>query len=68
MTTQDLFNVTFARLNDFKRHRALSKIAELEGNREKATYHALKTYELFDSLELAIRALQKDSRNSHTNS
>lgn len=62
MSSQDLFKVAFSRLNDFKRHRALAKEAEMEGNREKENYHILKQYQLFDSLELSLRALQKDSR------
>lgn len=62
MTNKDLVSQCFFYLNGFKRHRALANIKRLEGDHEKANYHELKQYQLFDSLELGLRAVQKGLR------
>lgn len=63
MTQSELFKQAFYYLNSFKRHRALAKISHQEGNRERRQYNELKAYEFIDSLELALRALQKGHRD-----
>lgn len=63
MTQSELFKQAFYYLNSFKRHRALAQIAHQDGNREKKTYNELKSYQFIDSLELALRALQKGHRD-----
>lgn len=52
----------FYYINSFKRHRALAHINRIEGKRENANYHDLKTYQFMDTLELALRAIQKGVR------
>lgn len=63
MTEQSLLSECFYYINSFKRHRVLENVRRQEGNAPKANYHKLKQYELIDSLELAMRAVQKDRRN-----
>lgn len=67
MSNQELISKAFKRVNDFKRHRSLAKTADIEGNREKQTYHSLKMYELFDALELTLRAIQRKERELEEN-
>ena len=63
MTEQDLIQKAFAYLNSYKRHRALSHIKRLEGDKTGAQFHQLKEYQFIDSLELALRAIQKGARD-----
>lgn len=62
MTNEDLIGKCFYYINSFKRHRALAHIRRIEGDSEKAIYHELKQYQFIDSLELALRAIQKGAR------
>lgn len=61
-TQQELIGIAFRAVNAFKRHRALEKIKKKEGDYNKSQYHSLKQYELFDELELALRAIQRNER------
>lgn len=63
MTERDLIKESFMYLNSYKRHRALANIKRMEGKRDEANFHQLKTYQLIDSLELALRAIQKGLRD-----
>ena len=63
MSQQELVGKCFLYLNSFKRHRALANIRRLEGDMQTANHHELKTYQLVDSLELGLRALQKGMRD-----
>ena len=63
MTEQDLVTKAFSYLNAYKRHRALTQINRLEGNRDQANFHELKQYQFIDSLELSLRAIQKGLRD-----
>lgn len=62
MTNEDLIGKCFYYINSFKRHRALAHIRRIEGDSERAIYHELKQYQFIDSLELALRAIQKGAR------
>lgn len=62
MTNEDLIGKCFYYINSFKRHRALAHIRRIEGDSEGAIYHELKQYQFIDSLELALRAIQKGAR------
>jgi hypothetical protein len=62
LSQQDLIKRAFTYLNSFKRHRALEKMKRYDKEFEKATYHQLKQYEMFDNLELTLRAIQKGER------
>lgn len=53
----------FYYINSFKRHRALAHVNRIEGNRENANYHDLKSYQFIDTLELGMRAIQKNVRS-----
>lgn len=59
MSNVDLISQCFYYLNTFKLHRVLSISKRIEGKRDEETYHELKQYQLLDSLELNLRALQK---------
>lgn len=59
MSEQDLFKEAFDSLNAFKRHRALERVRQKEDRQEDANYHKLNQYFMIDSLELALRALQR---------
>ena len=61
MTKQDLFKSAFDALNSFKRNRALEEISRTDGDNAKGNLHALYQYKDIDRLELALRALQRDS-------
>jgi hypothetical protein len=63
VSEQELITQCFYYLNSFKRHRALQQIKALEGNRTEAQYHELKQYQFMDSLELGLRAIQKNQRS-----
>lgn len=61
-TNQELISKCFYYINGFKRHRALAQIRKQEGKFDKSIYHELKSYQLLDSLELTLRAVQKGVR------
>jgi len=60
------FKNAFYHINSYKRHRALFNIekAKPDANREQLQYHELKMYQFIDNLELSLRALQRDHRES----
>ena len=62
VTNQELVSKAFYYLNSYKRHRALEQINRLDGKRDIANFHQLKQYQFIDSLELALRAIQKGTR------
>lgn len=62
MTTQDLIQQAFRSIDTFKRHRSLK---ELEGY-EKRDFHEVRMYRMIDQLELSLRAISKDLRESAT--
>jgi hypothetical protein len=64
VSKNELISEAFSCLNDFKRHRALAKTADIKGQKDSTNYHTLKCYELFDALELALRAIQKADREA----
>lgn len=61
-TNMDLIGLAFKYINAYKRHRALAESARKDGSTDKAIYHELKQYKYIDSLELALRAIQKGLR------
>lgn len=65
MEDQNIKNAFFY-INSFKRHRALFNIerAKQDSNKEMLNYHELKMYQFIENLELAIRALNKENRES----
>lgn len=63
LSQRELIGKCFSYLNSFKRHRALANIKRMEGDQVNAQYHELKSYQLMDSLELGLRALQKGMRD-----
>jgi hypothetical protein len=60
VTKQDLIKEAFDQLNRFKRHRALSEIKPFP----EKQYHELQMYKAIDQLELALRAINKDMRET----
>ena len=63
LSNQELVKKAFTYLNAFKRHRALEQINRQDGNHDQGNYHELKAYQLFDNLELSLRAIQKGLRD-----
>ena len=61
-TNMDLIGLAFKDINAYKRHRALAESSRKDGKTDKAIYHELKQYKHIDSLELALRAIQKGLR------
>ena len=61
-SNRDLVGMAFRSLNSYKRHRALAESARKDNRTEKAIFHDLKQYKDIDSLELALRAIQKGLR------
>jgi hypothetical protein len=59
MTQQDLVQEGFTYLNSFKRHRALAEIKQNDRN-----YHTLQMYKMIDNIELTLRAINKEIRES----
>jgi hypothetical protein len=66
MTLEENFSNAFYHINSFKRHRALYNMERAKANADKEVlqYHELKMYQFLDNLELALRALQKEHRES----
>lgn len=62
MTKEELMKNCFYYLNSFKRHRALALIKRNEGKLQECAFDELKMYQFIDSLELGLRAIQKDMR------
>jgi hypothetical protein len=58
-TKTDVIGEAFSAVNSFKRHRTLRKVKQTTQDKQ---YHELKMYELFDQLELALRAIQRAVR------
>lgn len=63
ITDKELLSQCFYYINSFKRHRALAHIKRIEGKKDDANYHDLKTYQFMDTLELGLRAIQKGVRD-----
>lgn len=63
---EENFNNAFYHINSFKRHRAFHNMerAKPNANKELLQYHELKMYQFLDNLELTLRALQKENRES----
>lgn len=63
---ENMFKNAFYHLNSFKRHRSLYNMerSKHSSEQEKLNYHELKMYQFVDNLELALRALQKENRES----
>jgi len=64
MTTPDLMKEAFDNLNGFKRSRALEQVEREKGHINNASGHKLRQYEYIDKLELSLRAIQKEIRNT----
>lgn len=62
LSDKELLSQCFYYINSFKRHRALAHIKRIEGKKDDANYHDLKTYQFMDTLELGLRAIQKGVR------
>lgn len=62
ITERELITQMFGHLNSFKRHRALKHMNRIKGERELASFHELKEYQMIDALELSLRAVQKGVR------
>jgi hypothetical protein len=54
----------FNHLNSFKRNRALAEIRKEEGKQEQSQFHELMSFKDIDKLELQLRALQKEIRET----
>lgn len=65
-TQSELVNLGFTYANSFKRHRALAQIKKYEGDTDQSNYHNMKTYEMFDNLELTLRAIQRGMKEEAT--
>lgn len=61
MSTKDLIAEAFTLINSFKRHRALQ---DIKPTKEDKQFHELQMYKKIDELELSLRAIQKDLRES----
>jgi hypothetical protein len=59
MGKEDLIQEAFGALNSFKRHRALVDIKAHDRQ-----YHELQMYKMVDKIELSLRAINKELRNS----
>lgn len=60
MTKQDLIKEAFRKIDMFKRHRALW---DIEGF-DKRSFHELQMYKMIDQLELSLRAINKELRET----
>jgi len=60
MEAKELVEEAFGYLNSYKRHRAL---VEIEGY-DRKEFHELARYKNIDKLELALRAIKKELRES----
>jgi len=63
---EDNFKNAFYHLNSMKRHMALFNIerSKPHSDKEQLQYHELKQHQFLLNLELALRALQKEHRES----
>jgi hypothetical protein len=59
MSKEDLIQEAFGAINSFKRHRALVEIKPHDKN-----YHELQMFKMIDKLELSLRAINKEFRNT----
>lgn len=59
MDKADLIKEAFGAINNYKRHRALQEIQP-----EQKQYHELIRFKMIDKLELALRAINKENRES----
>ena len=62
MTNKEAIVLAFKQINNFKRHRVLAEQARQDGDTQSAIFNELKSYKAIDSLELAIRVLNKNER------
>lgn len=60
MDKHELIQQAFNAINNFKRHRALMEIKLYQ----EKPYHELQMYKMIDQLELALRAINKDIRET----
>lgn len=60
MTTQDLIQQAFRSIDTFKRHRSLKELESYD----KRDFHELRMYKMIDQLELSLRAINKDLRET----
>jgi hypothetical protein len=59
MTKEDLIQEAFGALNSYKRHRALKDI-----KKNDKSYHEIQMYKMIDKIELSLRAINKECRES----
>jgi ribulose 1,5-bisphosphate carboxylase large subunit-like protein len=60
MGTNELIQEAFGYLNSYKRHRALVDI-----KKDDKKYHELQMYKMIDRMELALRAINKEVRETN---
>lgn len=60
MDKAELVQTAFGAINSFKRHRALMEIKPYQ----EKPFHELQMFKMIDQLELALRAINKDIRES----
>lgn len=61
LTREELISECFAGLNNFKRHRALMETKNIQTDRQ---YHELQMFKMIDKIELAMRALNREAKES----
>jgi hypothetical protein len=61
VTRAELITECFAGLNNFKRHRTL---IETKQNTADKQYHELQMFKMIDKIELALRAINREERES----
>jgi hypothetical protein len=61
MTRTELITECFAGLNNFKRHRALLETKQQVSDKQ---YHELQMFKMIDKIELALRALNREAKES----
>lgn len=61
LTREELIQECFAGLNNFKRHRALMETKTIQADRQ---YHELMMFKMIDKIELALRALNREAKES----
>lgn len=62
-SNMDLIGICFRNINAYKRHRTLAEESRKKCDTDNAIYNELKQFKCIDSLELALRAIQKGLRD-----
>lgn len=62
ISNKEAISQTFNQINLFKRYRVLAEQARRKGDTQTAIFNELKMYKAFDSIELYVRALNKNER------